>query len=194
MADESRVFEVDEHALSVLAHPLRLRLVALLRADGPATATRLAERVQESSGVTSYHLRKLAEVGIVAEDRDRGTKRERWWRSAYDVTQFSAATFLGNPEAHRASVGMRREMHRWQWRLLEQWLAEEGEWDKAWVDAAGLSDSLLVLTPQSLRAMSEEIWAVVQRYRQHPPPADSPDAARVVWLQHLVPVRGELPL
>lgn len=189
------VFEVlDERALTALAHPLRMRLVALLRSDGPATATRLAERLGESSGLTSYHLRKLAEVGLVVEDADRGTKRERWWRAGHEITSWSVATFLGNPDAHRATVSFRREIYRWQWRLLEQWLAEEQQWDKAWVDAAGGSDDLLTLTPESLRAMSEEIWAVVQRYRDNPPPDDAPDATRVVWLQHLVPFRSELPL
>ncbi|HEU4422846.1 MAG TPA: winged helix-turn-helix domain-containing protein [Pilimelia sp.] len=197
MSQPRRTFTItDERALGALAHPLRLRLLGLLRADGPATATRLAERVRESSGVTSYHLRKLAEVGLVAEDRDRGTRRERWWRSVHQATQWSAADFLGNPEAHRLSVSMRREIQRWHWRLLEQWLAEESEWDKAWVDVAGSSDNLLVMTPDSLRDMTAEIAAVVQRYRDAPPSdtADAADAARVVWLQHAIPVRGELPL
>jgi DNA-binding transcriptional ArsR family regulator len=193
--DTAKVFEVlDEQALNTLAHPLRQRLLALLRSDGPATATRLAERLAESSGLTSYHLRKLAEVGLVAEDPDRGTKRERWWRAVHDYTRWSPATFLGNPDAHRASVSFRREVYRWQWRLIEQWLAGEQEWDKAWVDAAGPSDNLLTLTPDSLRAMSAEIWAVVQRYRDNPPAPGTSDAARVVWAQHLVPIRGELPL
>jgi DNA-binding transcriptional ArsR family regulator len=189
-----RTFTVnDERALTALAHPLRLRLLGILRADGPATASRLAERVGESSGVTSYHLRKLADVGVVEEDEARGTRRERWWRPAHEATQWSNADFLGNPAAHRLTISMRRELHRWQWRLLEQWLAEEEEWDKAWVDAAGLSDNLLVMTPQSLREMTAEIEAVVRRYRDAPPPQTS-DTARVVWLQHVVPVRGELPL
>jgi DNA-binding transcriptional ArsR family regulator len=190
----AKTFHLDERALGVLAHPLRGRMLVLLRADGPATASGLAQRVGESSGVTSYHLRRLAEVGLVEEDRDRGTRRERWWRSAYDVTHWSPADFLGNPEAHQASVSMRREMYRWQWRLLERWLAEEAEWDEAWVDAAGPSDHLLHLTPDRLKAMADEIWAVVQRYRDAPAPEDAGDATRVVWLQHLVPVRGELPL
>jgi DNA-binding transcriptional ArsR family regulator len=195
MPESRRTFEVaDERALGALAHPLRLRLLALLRADGPATASGLAGRVGESSGVTSYHLRRLADVGLVEEDRERGTRRERWWRSAYDSTTWSPADFLGNPEAHRASVSMRREIYRWQWRLLEQWLAAEAEWDKAWVDAAGPSDQLLRLTPAQLKAMSEEIWSVVQRYRDQPAPDEASDAVRVVWVQHLVPVRGELPL
>ena len=195
MAEETRAFRVtDERALNALAHPLRSRLVVLLRADGPATASRLAERVHESSGVTSYHLRKLAEVGLVEEVRDQGTKRERWWRSAYEVTQWTPADFLGDPSAHQASVSWRREMYRWQWRLLEHWLSSESDWTRAWVDAAGQSDALLELTPEATKAMSEEIWDVVQRYRQQKPPADAADTARVIWLQHVIPVRGELPL
>jgi DNA-binding transcriptional ArsR family regulator len=194
VTDEKVVEIVDERGLHALAHPLRLRLLAILRTEGPATATRLAERVGESSGVTSYHLRKLGETGLVTEDADRGTKRERWWRAVHEVTSWSPSTFLGNPEARQATVSLRRELYRWQWRLLEQWLAQEAEWDKAWIDAAGSSDSLLVMTPESLKAMSDEIWAVVQRYRSQQADPDAPDAARVVWLQHLVPVRGELPL
>jgi DNA-binding transcriptional ArsR family regulator len=195
MTEETRAFRVtDERALNALAHPLRSRLVVLLRADGPATATRLAERVHESSGVTSYHLRRLADVGVVEEVRDRGTKRERWWRSVYDTTQWTAADFLGDRSAHQTTVSWRREVYRWQWRLLEQWLSEEGDWDKSWVDAASNDDALLELTPESLKSMSEEIWEVVQRYRNQQPPAGAADKARVVWLQHLIPVRGELPL
>ncbi len=195
MTEETRAFRVtDERALNALAHPLRSKLVVLLRADGPATATRLAERVHESSGVTSYHLRRLADVGLVAEVPDRGTKRERWWRSVYEVTQWTAADFLGNKAAHQTTVSWRREVFRWQWRLLEQWLSEESEWDKSWVEAADHSDSLLELTPESLKAMSEEIWDVVQRYKNQKPPAGAADTARVVWLHHVIPVRGEMPL
>jgi hypothetical protein len=52
---------------------------------------------------------------------------------------------------------------------------------------------LLELTPESLKAMSAEIWDVVQRYRNQKRLAGA-DTARVVWLQHVIPVRGELPL
>ena len=47
MAKE-KVFELlDERSLNAMAHPLRMRLLVILRSDGPATATRLAERVGE---------------------------------------------------------------------------------------------------------------------------------------------------
>lgn len=62
-----------------MAHPLRFRLLELL-AEGPSTASRLARRLGESSGSTSYHLRRLAHAGAIVEAPELGTRRERWWR------------------------------------------------------------------------------------------------------------------
>ena len=188
----------DAAALEALAHPLRGRLLGLLRADGPATASGLAEKVKESSGVTSYHLRKLAEVGFVEEEAGRGTKRERWWRAVHTSTTWSPSDFLGNPEAHKASVSVRREWYRWQQRLLDQWMAEEPEWEPEWVDVAASSDDLLVLTTEEAEALHTELWDTVQRYRNasiaqgREPGVDG--AERVVVLLHTVPIRGEWPL
>jgi len=75
-----------------LVHPIRLRLLDLLQADGPATATGLGKRISESSGVTSYHLRVLAEHGFVVEDTERGTGRDRWWRAVHRTTSFTFRT------------------------------------------------------------------------------------------------------
>jgi DNA-binding transcriptional ArsR family regulator len=189
MGHPPKFYELDDASVRLLAHPLRLRLLALLRHDGPSTATRLGERVGESSGVTSYHLRKLAEGGFVEEDPNRGTRRDRWWRSSHEATKVSPADFLGDPAAHRASVSVRREINRWQQRLVDQWLAEEADWDKGWVDAAGSSDWLLRLTPAQTRALQDEVLDVVRRYNDAEAPEDDPDAERVVWFQHLIPVR-----
>src|SRR5262249_30003143 len=62
-----------------LAHPLRLQLLHLLRAEGPATATQLARRLGGSSGATSYQLRALHRAGLVEEAEQRNG-RERWWQ------------------------------------------------------------------------------------------------------------------
>jgi DNA-binding transcriptional ArsR family regulator len=66
-------------AVRALAHPLRLKLLDLLRFEGPSTATLLARRLGESSGATSYHLRLLARYGFVVEAA-KMDNRERWWR------------------------------------------------------------------------------------------------------------------
>lgn len=188
----------DAEALEALAHPLRGRLLGLLRTDGPATASGLAQRVGESSGVTSYHLRKLAEVGFVEEETERGTRRERWWRAIHSATSWSPSDFLGNPEAYKASISLRREWNRWQQRLLDRWMEEEREWDPDWVRAASSGDDLLVLTAEETDALDKELWDVIQRHRdaslEAGREAGVDGAERVVVLFHVVPIRGEWPL
>ena len=67
----------DAQLLRAMAHPLRLRLYGSLVKDGPATASELARRLDESSGATSYHLRMLAKYGFIEDDRERNRGRER---------------------------------------------------------------------------------------------------------------------
>ncbi|ANY05333.1 winged helix-turn-helix domain-containing protein [Pseudonocardia sp. HH130630-07] len=85
MSEES-VARPGPSALRALSHPLRVRLLGLLRTLGPATASALADRVGTNSGATSYHLRKLAEHGFVAEATELGNRRERWWRATHRTT------------------------------------------------------------------------------------------------------------
>src|SRR6202034_4268220 len=70
----------DPRALRAYAHPVRMKLVGLLRTEGPLTATRAAELLGESSGTCSFHLRQLAKYGLVEEDGG-GTGREKPWRA-----------------------------------------------------------------------------------------------------------------
>ena len=46
--NEPHTRHLDDRALRALAHPLRLRILSLLRHDGPATATLLAARLDEA--------------------------------------------------------------------------------------------------------------------------------------------------
>ena len=74
----------DIAGLRALSHPVRLRMLGLLRTEGPATATTLAQRLGLNTGATSYHLRQLAQHGFIEEDTERGNGRDRWWRAAHD--------------------------------------------------------------------------------------------------------------
>src|ERR1700712_5859125 len=74
--------DLDLVALKALAHPLRVEIFGVLSTYGPFTASGLAERLGESSGATSYHLRQLAKHGIIVEVEGKGSARERWWRMA----------------------------------------------------------------------------------------------------------------
>ena len=85
--------------LKALSHPGRLRMLGLLRSEGPATATTLATRLGLNSGATSYHLRQLEKHGFVVEDTTRGNARDRWWRATHQYTRTDVADAT-TPEEH----------------------------------------------------------------------------------------------
>jgi len=87
--DPDRDLLLTPSRLRGLVHPLRMKLLQLLQEDGPATATSLAARIGQSSGVTSYHLRVLGEHGFIEEDAERGNGRDRWWRAVHRSTAFT---------------------------------------------------------------------------------------------------------
>jgi DNA-binding transcriptional ArsR family regulator len=87
--------------LRALAHPLRLRLLEVLR-EGPATASQLGRALGESSGATSYHLRVLARAGRVEEEVERGGSRERWWRRPDEIVIVATSPGTGDAEYEAA--------------------------------------------------------------------------------------------
>ncbi|WP_370968870.1 ArsR/SmtB family transcription factor [Amycolatopsis sp. cg9] len=64
-----------------LANPVRRDILSYLGKHGEANSTSVAKALGESTGTTSYHLRKLADLDLIAELEDRGDGRERWWKS-----------------------------------------------------------------------------------------------------------------
>ena len=75
------------------------RIYDILSQYGPQTASSLAERLGESSGSTSYHLRALAKQDLIREATDRGTGRERWWERPIGGVSFA------NPDAMATRPG-----------------------------------------------------------------------------------------
>jgi DNA-binding transcriptional ArsR family regulator len=73
-------------ALEALAHPVRLDLINHLMAAGPATASACARAVGDTPSNCSYHLRVLAQAGLVDEVRSED-RRERPWQAL--VTGFA---------------------------------------------------------------------------------------------------------
>ncbi|MEV7038761.1 helix-turn-helix domain-containing protein [Amycolatopsis sp. NPDC051061] len=169
-AESSR--PIDARMLRALAHPLRMRMLELLQADGPATATGLGKRVGESSGTTSWHLRLLAEAGLVEEDSERGNKRERWWRSVQESTRMRAADFIDDPDlAAPLDIYLRSVIeHRYQ--AESRFVSELPRWVGEWYDKAVFNDARLSLTPEEAVAMSAEVEEVVERYRRDARPGD----------------------
>ena len=178
--DADRIF-LDPHNLKGLAHPLRVRLLGILREEGPSTATRLADRLGQSSGATSYHLRQLAVYGFVVEDDERaGGGRERWWKSAH------RRTMLGRPEMRAAPIeseGFLRTVAAENYERIERFVSELPRMPEAWDMASTLSDTLLRLTAGEAEQLRRELYEVVGRYREDRPGAEAPEGAERVVLQ-----------
>ncbi|GLY43489.1 transcriptional regulator [Amycolatopsis sp. NBRC 101858] len=163
---------IDARMLRALAHPLRMRMIELLQADGPATATGLGKRVGESSGTTSWHLRLLAEAGLVEEDTERGNKRERWWRSVRKTTRMRAADFIGDPDLAAPLDSYLRSLVEHRYQAESRFISELPRWLEQWHDKAVFNDVRLSLTPEEAAAMSADVEAVVDRYRREARPGD----------------------
>jgi len=178
---------LDGKQIRVLAHPLRSRLLGRLRLDGPATATRLAEALGTNTGATSYHLRQLADVGLVLEDAGAGRGRERWWRAAHDMSSWRRDAYAGDPDATAASDWLESFALRNLVERAEAWQRVQADESAEWRAAAGFSDYMMNVSAAQLDAMNEELSAVVERYRAAGEAEPAPDARQVLYYLYGVP-------
>ncbi|MFZ3470665.1 ArsR/SmtB family transcription factor [Streptomyces sp. 4.24] len=167
---EPQVRMLDARSLRGLAHPLRMRLLAALRHDGPATASQLAERLSESSGATSYHLRQLAAHGFVEDAPEHGKGRERWWRAVHDGTQFDESLMYDdNPETRGAADAFLHEIATTHTQEMNTWLGDAHHWPREWRRSADISDFTLRLTSDQSRELVLKMHDLVNSYRDLPP-------------------------
>lgn len=186
-SEDFRVVHLDSVRLRALAHPLRWRLLSVLRLYGEDTATGLARRLDTNSGATSYHLRKLAEVGLVMEVEGRGVRRERWWRAAHDMTSWTETDFSNDPDDRAATDWITAQLSEARSRLANDWLVTRHEWSDEWRDASNTADHQLWLDPEGLAALNNDLHEVIQRHLEatDDPPED--DAERVIVLLDTFP-------
>nr|WP_053205343.1 winged helix-turn-helix domain-containing protein [Jiangella muralis] len=168
-------FDPDRHDLltplnvRALAHPIRLTLLRLLREDGPATASGLAERIGQSSGVTSYHLRTMATAGLVEEEASLGNRRDRWWRAAHEATTFSFRVpgQAGDTEQLEAAEQYLRMIAQVGYERVLSWISTLVErQDELVTSPWQLGEASLSLTHDEARELSGQIIALVARYRR----------------------------
>ena len=169
------ILRLDPGALKVLAHPLRSRLLTALRLHGPATATELATTLATNTGATSYHLRKLAQVGLVV-DTSVGSGRQRLWSPG---TEFRPRDEDPGDDADAAAAVAwlaRDYLHHFTDRAA-LWLDTQDRWPVDWREQVGLSDHLVQVTAGQLSALRGELAEVLGRYRRVG--SGNPDAKRV---------------
>jgi DNA-binding transcriptional ArsR family regulator len=167
--------------LRALSHPLRLRMLEVLR-EGPATASALGRRLGESSGATSYHLRALAKAGVVEED-ERGSKRERWWRRVDSFTLVSRAlpAELDPAEAATIEAALARIDAFFLDRddeALRRWSDQRDSLGREWQDASMLGNWPVLATPEEVKALWTLVITEIDKLRRSA--ADAPEGAAEV--------------
>ncbi|MEU4191221.1 helix-turn-helix domain-containing protein [Kribbella sp. NPDC026611] len=179
--EPAKTVRLDQHLVRALAHPMRLRIVGLLRVYGPQTATTLAERLGVNTGATSYHLRQLAESGLVQEDNTRGNARDRWWKAAHQGTEYDAAELLDQePEL---ALGFLNGIGQTYAENIFSYINSMQTLPPDWKEASVLSDYLLHLRADQLDAMMREIFAVLDKYKTDDLTAPLPEGAEQVTVQ-----------
>jgi DNA-binding transcriptional ArsR family regulator len=165
MSDEeaANAIELTPASLKALAHPLRIGMLGILRANGPATSSDLARHLGTNSGATSYHLRQLERHGFVVEVPDIGTTRQRFWKAAHDYSILERSQMGEDADA----VDLIDEVMRLGSRLREaevaEWIGSQDDWGTEWTDASASDDYLLQLSPDELAELIGCIRSLIGR-------------------------------
>jgi DNA-binding transcriptional ArsR family regulator len=161
--------------IRAMVHPLRMRIVDALRDEGPLTATRLGELLGESSGAMSYHLRVLAEAGVVEEEKELGNARDRWWRRA---TLLYVPTDAEDPAGRAVELSARHLHLSRDEEALHQFVDRMDELSTEWRGAAFTGNFTLHLTAEEVFDFGLEFLQRIEELRRAPEDR-APDAKRV---------------
>ncbi|MEO3784456.1 helix-turn-helix domain-containing protein [Actinocorallia sp. B10E7] len=159
------------------AHPVRAALLELIGREGAVTATDAARELGGNTGLYSFHLRRLAEAGLVEEVPTSGG-RAKPWRLAEAPTETATAAPVGpsapsDSEITLVTRGLEDESYR-------QWLEQRDEAPEEWRHDEAFSQ-VVYLTPEEIAGVAEVIRAVIAQFRyRETTPSTRPEAARPV--------------
>lgn len=194
MDDKGKPDEVrqvtDSKVLAALAHPLRRRLLDVLKVYGPATVSSLAERTGERVANLSHHLKVLAEADLIGEvpelARDR---RERWWQILAPRLRWSSRDFSGDPAGDavaQAALSLSLDHHVG---AVRAWYAASEDQHMHWGDSGFSTDKWLQLTPTELTELSCEVIELFERWATRTIPADGARREPVLVFGYGVPAQ-----
>lgn len=180
----------DISKIAAIHHPLRRRLMEMLGVDGPATASRLADRTDQLVGNVSHHLKMLAKAGLIEEAKDLAKdRRERWWRSVPMSLSWSVADMAGNTADELIAEAAEQQNLSHHVDKVHQWFERRGSYHRDWVLAAYASENWLRLTPEELVELSEKLGDLVADFRRSVDLEDGQEREHVFVFTHAVPAK-----
>ncbi|MBN6039392.1 helix-turn-helix transcriptional regulator [Amycolatopsis sp. 195334CR] len=161
--------------LKALAHPLRSELLNYLMSVGPRTASECAVAIGSSASNCSWHLRQLAEFGLV-ERVDGGDGRERPWRAKHVGLDFGELD--DEPSTRSAQLAAFGTRLREEELLTQRYLETAEQAEPEWLDASAISFYGLRITAAEMKELVEAVDALIRPYvgsiRQDAPPDARP--------------------
>jgi DNA-binding transcriptional ArsR family regulator len=152
----------DPRSMRAIAHPTRVALLEALAREGPLTATRAAELLDDSPGNMSWHLHTLAKYGYV-EEAGQGRGRSRPWRVVSVTRDFDTTAVA--PEGSAAGEALEAAFQDRNYQRLRSWWSTRRSYSAKWRKSAYSIDALTYLTVDELAQLGEEIAALTLRYR-----------------------------
>jgi hypothetical protein len=137
--------------LKALTHPVRVRMLGMLRIDGSATATSLAARLGLNSGATSF----------ITDDAERGNGRERWWKAAHQSTTTGPESEY-DAEGEETLDTYLQSVAVVLTETLQRAVEERPLLPEEWRAASEFSDYVIRLTPARARQLLETLSEVLQ--------------------------------
>lgn len=165
----------DVTQLKALSHPVRMRILGLLRTLGPATASQVARHLGLNSGATSYHLRQLAEHGFVEEAPELGNKRERWWQASTQMTSVRVDESTGD-EGRDAEDAFHHLAVTSAVGRMQAASARRGGEDDAWRRVTSVSDLQVPVTATQAHEIQSRFEALIWQVLDEHPPTPGPVA------------------
>jgi DNA-binding transcriptional ArsR family regulator len=168
----------DYRVLAALAHPLRRRLLDVLRVHGPCTVTLLAGHTGSAVGNVSHHVRVLAGLGLVVEAPELARDaRERWWRAGAGALRWDVRDVADDPAAATAAQAVMQLGLERQVGLVRQSLAAAPSGGDGFN-----TDAWMTLSADELTGLGEQVTALVSRWRERTVPVDGVERTPVFVL------------
>lgn len=163
--------------LKAMAHPLRRRILAVFPRREYVRAADLAAEFDEPANKISFHLRVLADSGLLIEAPEHARdRRDRVWTARKGALNIGDKGHpLEDPALGGVVVEAMVEEHVERVRRLVSWMPTYFE-DPAGVPHGTFSQARLKLTREQFTAMLEAVQKVIRQAQDEADAAADPDA------------------
>lgn len=174
--DRLRLFEA-------MTDPVRLSVLEQLRlSTEPLSTAQLSRSIPEASGSLSYHLRVLADVGLV--EKIGGVGRGAQW-SAGQARFAWTEEDESDPQGQIAVRSLERVLSERREARWRRWLSEKRTdvWPAEWRAADDSFEWVVNLSPHELRTLQDDVRGLMAKYKGHAgTPGDADQGRETVFV------------